>query len=94
MNEGLFEVLEFYSKLSLNSKRNEISGLIEKLDGIVSNLLSLDSIPVGTSAKNYDSVNDLKKTEDEMLIFLYEDLWNLKTKLLLFMTSYIGKNEN
>lgn len=91
MNEELSALLEFYDKLSLNSKRNELSNLIGTIDGIVGNLLTLEELGSGEKVKNYDSVNDSKMTEDEMLKFLYEDLWNLKTKLLLFLTSYVSK---
>lgn len=91
MNEELSALLEFYDKLSLNSKRNELSNLVGTIDGIVGNLLTLEEFGSGEKVKNYDSVNDSKMTEDEMLKFLYEDLWNLKTKLLLFLTSYVSK---
>ena len=37
------------------------------------------------SAKNYNKNNDNGKNEDEILTFFYEDLINIKNKLLLLV---------
>ena len=89
--DDLTELLEMFGRLGLNEKRNELSSLVETIDGMVVNLLALESFSYGKKVKNYDSVNDKNMTEDEMMKFLYEDLWNLKTKLLLFMSFYVDK---
>ena len=38
-----------------------------------------------STIKNYDSIKQKSDTEDDMLLFFFEDLWNIKTKVLLML---------
>lgn len=81
------EMIELYKDLSTNDKRNELSLLIFKLDEIINQLLSQNKVDfddLGT-IKSYDSIKQNLDTEDDMLLFLFEDLWNIKTKVLLLL---------
>ncbi len=80
------EVIELYSGLDLNDKRNEYSILLQKVDGLLLELLKKKKVDTEPSVKNYNTNSDRSKTEDEMLTFFYEDLINIKNKLLLLMT--------
>lgn len=79
------EMMELYDQLSINDKRNEFSSLLEKTNQIVSELLRIEKIENELKIKNYNSTTDSKLTESEMFTFLYEDLWNVKNRLLTFL---------
>ena len=89
------EMMRLYNELSINDKRNEFSSLLEKTNQIVSELLKIEQIPSDLTIKNYNSSSDSKLTEGEMYTFLYEDLWNLKNRLLTFLILKSSKgNQN
>lgn len=81
------EMIELYKELSTNDKRNELSSLILKLDELVNQLLVQNKIEFDdlSTIKNYDSIKQKSDTEDDMLLFFFEDLWNIKTKVLLML---------
>jgi len=81
------EMIELFKKLNTNEKRNELSSLILKLDQIVNQLVEqnkLDSSELEV-VKNYDSTNQVLDTEDDMLLFFYDDIWKIKSKILLLL---------
>ena len=43
-------------------------------------------MPIQSQAKNYD-LNAGNIDEQEMLLFVYEDLWNIKNKILTLLIS-------
>ena len=89
------EMMRLYNELSINDNRNEFSSLLEKTNQIVSELLKIEQIPSDLTIKNYNSSSDSKLTEGEMYTFLYEDLWNLKNRLLTFLILKSSKgNQN
>ncbi len=89
------EMMRLYNELSINDKRNEFSSLLEKTNQIVSELLKIEQIPNDLTIKNYNSTSDSKLTEGEMYTFLYEDLWNIKNRLLTFLILKSSKgNQN
>ena len=85
MKQGHEEMMNLYDHLSINDKRNEFSTLLEKTNQIVSELLKIEQINNDLQIKNYNTTTHSKFTESEMLTFLYEDLWNLKNRLLTFL---------
>jgi len=85
MNSSYDEMMKLYSELEINDKRNEFSSLLEKINQIISELLRDEKIENNLSVKNYNQENDLKLSEDEMFTFLYEDLWNIKNRLLTLL---------
>ena len=43
--------------------------------------------------KNYNALSDSNMTEDEIFTFFYEDLWNVKNRLLTFLILKSSKGE-
>ena len=82
MKQNYEQMMNLYSSLSLNDKRNEFSSLLTKTNELVNILLKSNQIENDLSVKNYNSSNDSKLTEDEIFTFFYDDLWNIKNKLL------------
>ena len=77
------EMIELYKKLSNNEKRNELSSLLTKTDKLLDELLKIGHIQINTQTKNYDKNENMK--EEDMLLFFYEDLWNIKNKILTLL---------
>ena len=79
------EMMELYDRLNINEKRNEFSSLLEKTNQIISELLRMERIQNDLKIKNYNALDDVLMSEDEVFTFLYEDLWNIKNRLLSFL---------
>lgn len=79
------EMIKLYKKLDINNKRNEFSSLFQKTDKLLDELLIKEKITKETETKNYDLNSDMN--EEEMLLFFYEDLWNIKNKVLSLLIS-------
>ena len=80
------EMKELYKQLDLNEKRNEFNELLIKMEVLLNALLAQNNISTDTIVRNYNSINDKFLTESETLSLFYEDLWNLKNKILLILT--------
>lgn len=85
MKSSYEEMMLLYSQLSLNEKRNEFSSLLEKTNELISEVLKMDQIQNDMKIKNYNAMNDHALTEDEIFTFFYEDLWNIKNRLLTLL---------
>ena len=79
------EMMLLYSQLNINEKRNEFSTLLEKTNELIGELLKMDQIQNDMKIKNYNAMNDHFLTEDEVFTFFYEDLWNIKNRLLTLL---------
>ena len=81
------EMVELDKKLSVNEKRNELSSLLVKLDYLVNQLMIKNKIDYNlfSSVKNYDSSKQALCKEEDILLFFYSDLWNLKNKVFSLM---------
>ena len=79
------EMMLLYDKLNINEKRNEFSSLLEKTNQIISELLKMEQIENDLKIKNYNALDDVLMSEAEVFTFLYEDLWNIKNRLLSFL---------
>lgn len=89
------KMIELYKQLNTNDKRNELSSLIEKLDQLVNQIIIQKGINNNyKQAKNYDSINQNMETEDDVLLFFYEDIWNIKSKILALLSHNSGGNNN
>lgn len=89
------KMIELYKQLNTNDKRNELSSLIEKLDQLVNQIMIQKGINNNyKQAKNYDSINQNMETEDDVLLFFYEDIWNIKSKILALLAHNSGGNNN
>lgn len=89
------KMIELYKQLNTNDKRNELSSLIEKLDQLVNQIIIQKGINNNyKQAKNYDSINQNMETEDDVLLFFYEDIWNIKSKILALLAHNSGGNNN
>ena len=85
------EFKKAFSNLSINEKRNQISNelmIIAELVKLEEHWLHLPSI---LTVKDYDSNNNSKLTESEMLDFLYEDIYNIQKELITLLSVLNGK---
>ena len=82
MSKSYEDMMLLYSKLDINDKRNEFSSLLEKTNQLIDELLRMEQIQNDSKIKNYDSNENKDLTEDEVFTFFYEDLWNIKNRLL------------
>ena len=87
------KMMELYKELSINEKRNEFSSLLEKTNQLITELLRVEQIENDLSIKNYNALDDANMTEDEIFTFFYEDLWNVKNRLLTFLILKSSKGE-
>lgn len=94
MIESHEEMINLYNQLSINQKRNEFSSLLEKTNQIIDELLRIEKIENNLKIKNYNTLDDVSKTEDEIFTFFYEDLWNIKNRLLAFLILKANKDNN
>lgn len=83
------EMIKLYKELNTNEKRNELSNLLIKIDQLINQVLLNQNINYDylKSVKNYDSTIQALEKEDDMLLFFYDDVWNLKTKILALLTN-------
>ncbi len=85
MNSSYEEMMLLYSGLNINEKRNEFSSLLEKTNQLIGEVLKMEQIENDMKIKNYDAMSDYNLTEDEIFTFFYEDLWNIKNRLLALL---------
>lgn len=74
-----------FDKLSINEKRNQISNellIIEELIKKIENKFNIQSI---LNVKKYNMNGEL--TENEMLSFIYEDVYNIQRELITVLTA-------
>lgn len=75
-------MIDIYKRLDIQDKRNEFSNLLLKTEELLNQLIMDKEIINISKIKNYDINNNNNMTEDEILTFFYEDLWNIKNKIL------------
>lgn len=74
-----------FDVLDINTKRNQISNELMIIHELIKNYELKRNITPITKIKNYDSVNDADLTENEMLTFLYEDIYNIEQELITLL---------
>lgn len=82
------EMINLYKKLNTNDKRNELSSLIIKLDKLVDELIKEKKVNNKFGlVKNYNTKTQILESEDDLLLFFYEDIWTIKNKILLLSSA-------
>ena len=90
----LKKLITLYNGLDVNDKRNELSNLINKINAIINEILKLEESENLFKVKNYDSNNQKTMKEEELLSFIYEDIYSLKNNLLLLLTIIVNDKNN
>lgn len=89
------ELKEAFDILDINTKRNQISNELILIHELIKNYEIKRKVNPITIVKNYDLINDEELNEDEMLTFLYEDIYNIEQELITLLKIVdIGENEN
>lgn len=78
-------MMDLYKQLSLDNQRNEFSSLLMKTDDLLNVLIAKKKLQDSTKVKNYDVNIGSNLSESDMLAFFYEDLWNIKNKILMLL---------
>ena len=92
MSKSYEEMMILYSRLDKNDKINEFSLLLEKTNQLISEILKMEKIENYTEIKKYDPIENNNLTENETFTFFYENLWNIKNKLLALLILNSSKN--
>lgn len=88
-------VLESFRQLNTNNKRNKISDELMVIGELINSIEKNSGIPTNLNIKNYDQINDSNMTEDEILTFFYEDIFNIENELISLMSiNNMGGNDN
>lgn len=79
-------VLDAFNQLDTNNKRNKISDELMAIGELINNIEKYSGIETNLKIKNYDQNNDLNMTEDEILTFFYEDIFNIENEIFILYT--------
>ena len=79
------ELKEAFDILDINTKRNQISNELITIFEIIKMLESKKKITPLTEVKNYDLAKDKDMTEEELLTFFYEDIFNIEQELITLL---------
>jgi len=74
-----------FSELDIEDKKNKISDELLFIGELIKKLESYYSIESNFEIKNYEL--NSKLSEDELLTFLYEDIFEIQKQLLTIITS-------
>jgi hypothetical protein len=89
------KLLKAFNQLDINNKRNKISDELIIIGELINTMEKNKGVPSNLKIKNYDQNNDSNMTEDEILSFFYEDIFNIENELLTMMSiNNIGGNVN
>lgn len=88
MNE---EFKNAYKNLTLNEKRNCLSDELMLISELIKKMEDTVGIQSALKVKNYDSQKDNNLSEDEMLDFIYEDVYNIQKELITIFTAVSSK---
>lgn len=76
-----------YDKLDINIKRNQLSDELIIINELIKNVEDKYGITSMSKVKNYDQVGDANLTEEEMLTFFYEDVFNIQQELITLLSA-------
>ncbi len=76
------ELQQAYQNLSLNDKRNALSNEIIIISELINNINQKLNIPHQVQVRNYDVNQDINLSENDLLTYTYEDIYNIKRELL------------
>lgn len=78
-------MLKVFDELDINNKRNQISDELLIIFELIRQYENKKGISPISKVKNYDLVNDEILDENEMLTFLYEDIFNIEQELITLL---------
>ena len=76
-----------FDKLSINEKRNQISDELLIIGELIKNIENKYNIQSILNVKNYDTNKNNELTENEMLTFIYEDIYNIQRELITVLSA-------
>lgn len=79
------EMKNAYMQLDINDKRNQLSDELLIIFELIKRYENAKGINPVTQVKNYDTVNGKNLTEDEILTFFYEDVYNIQQELITLL---------
>lgn len=79
-------ILNAFKQLDTNNKRNKISDELMAIKELINTIEKNSNIPTNLKIKNYDQNNNSDMTEDEILTFFYEDIFNIENELITLMS--------
>ena len=79
------EMKNAYMQLDINDKRNQLSDELLIIFELIKRFENANVVNPMTQIKNYDLVNDKNLSEDEMLTFFYEDIYNIQQELITLL---------
>lgn len=85
-------MIDLYKQLNIDNQRNEFSSLLMKMDNLLNVLMSKKNLQDLNNVKNYDVNIGSNLSEGDMLAFFYEDIWNLKNKILMLVAAESNDN--
>lgn len=82
------KTLEAFDKLNINDKRNQISNELLIICELIKKFENVKGINPMINVKNYDGNSDNRLSEDEMLTFFYEDIYNIEQELITLLNLF------
>lgn len=76
------ELKEAFDKLDINDKRNQLSNELIIIFKLIKKFENAKGINPITQVKNYDTTSDKNLSEDEILTFFYENVYNIEQELI------------
>ena len=80
------DFLEKFAALDKEHKRNQLNVELQIIGELINKTEQVFNIPNILEVKNYDSNIHSNLSEDEMLEFLYEDVFNIERELITLLT--------
>lgn len=74
-----------FRELTLSDKRNQISNELLLIHGLTKESLKNYGFLTNSKVKNYNSNDNDNFTEDEILTFFYEDIYNIEKDLITLL---------
>lgn len=75
-----------FKNLSINEKRNQISNEMLVISELIKNYENSVGISSILDVKNYDLVKDANLSENEMLDFIYENIYNIQREIITILS--------
>ncbi len=79
------EMKNAYSMLDISNKRNQLSRELLIIFELIKRYENDRGVNPITQVKNYDIVSNRDLTEEEMLAFFYEDVYNIEQELITLL---------
>ena len=80
------EMKNAYDVLDINNKRNQLSNELIIMYELIKKFENVRGVSPITQVKNYDIINDANLTEEQMLTFFYEDVYNIQQELITLLS--------